>query len=71
MKYVVTMDGDPNSIIFYKSKFSEKWWMEVNYPQGKEKYARNCIVPCSYTDYQAANEGELPERWISTHAKLI
>ena len=71
LKYVVAMEGDPNTIVFYKSKLSEKWWMEVHYPQGKEKYARNCIVPCSYADYQAANEGELPERWISTHAKLI
>ncbi|MDH3711682.1 MAG: formimidoylglutamase [Cyclobacteriaceae bacterium] len=71
LRYVVSIDNDPGTIVFYKSKLSEKWWMEVNYPQGKEKYARNCIVPCSYVDYQAANSGEVPERWISTHAKLI
>ena len=71
LRYVVTIDEDPHTLIFYKSKLSEKWWMEVNYPQGKAKYARNCIVPCSYVDYQAANNGEVPERWISTHAKLI
>ncbi len=71
LRYVVSIDNDPGTIVFYKSKLSEKWWMEVNYPQGKEKYARNCIVPCSYVDYQSANSGEVPERWISTHAKLI
>ncbi len=71
LKYVVTLENDPNTIVFYKSKLSEKWWMEVNYPRGKEIYARNCIVPCSYVDYQCANDGEVPERWISTHAKLI
>ncbi len=70
-RYVVSIENDPHTIVFYKSKLSEKWWMEVNYPLGKEKYARNCIVPCSYVDYQAANSGEVPERWISTHAKLI
>ena len=67
LKYVVTLDHDPNTIVFYKSKLSEKWWMEVNYPQGKEKYARNCIVPCSYTDYELANRGELPESAGSAH----
>ena len=71
LRYVVSIEHDPHTIVFYKSKLSEKWWMEVNYPQGKEKYARNCIVPCSYADYEAANRGEVPERWISTHAKLI
>jgi len=71
MRYVVSIEHDPHTIVFYKSKLSEKWWMEVNYPQGKERYARNCIVPCSYADYESANRGEVPERWISTHAKLI
>jgi hypothetical protein len=58
-------------IQFYKSKFSEKWWMEVPYPDGRERYSRNSIVPCSYNDYQTAIKGEVPERYISTLAKLI
>jgi formiminoglutamase len=49
---------------------SEKWWMEVPYPQGKEKFARNSIIPCSYADYLAATKGDVPERYISTLAKL-
>ena len=71
IKYTVPMPSEPSSISFYKSKMSEKWWMEVPYPQGKEKYARNSIVPCSYTDYQLATKGEVPERFISTLAKLM
>jgi formiminoglutamase len=71
IKFVVAMSGDPDALCFYKSKLSEKWWMEVPFPQGKEKYARNCIIPCSYSDYQMASHGELPERYITTHAKLI
>jgi formiminoglutamase len=65
------MPGSPETITFFKSKLSEKWWLEVPYPDGKAKFARNCIVPCSYADYETANSGELPERYISTHAKLI
>jgi formiminoglutamase len=50
---------------------SEKWWLEVPYPNGKERYSRNSIVPCSYNDYQTAIKGEVPERYITMLAKLI
>lgn len=71
VQFVVAMPSEPESINFYKSKLSEKWWMEVPYPEGKANYARNCIVPCSYSDYEQANNGELPERYVATHAKLV
>jgi formiminoglutamase len=71
LKYSVSMPVEPEVITFYKSKFSEKWWMEVPYASGRERYARNSIVPCSYNDYQMATKGEVPERFISTLAKLI
>lgn len=71
LQYVVSMPSEPESIIFFKSKLSEKWWMEVPYPEGKSRYSRNCIVPCSYSDYEIANTGEIPERYISAHAKLV
>lgn len=71
VKYVVSMPDDAVSLHFHKSKLSDKWWMEVPYPKGKEHYARNCIVPCSYQDYEEATKGEVPERYITTHAKLI
>lgn len=71
IKYVVTIPGQPNDLNFYKSKRSEKWWMEVPFPQGKEQYVTASIVPCSYNDYVTATTGELPNRWITMHAKLI
>lgn len=71
LKYTVSMPVEPEILSFYKSKFSEKWWMEVPYPGGKEKYARNSIVPCSYSDYQTAVKGEVPDRYINTVAKLL
>jgi formiminoglutamase len=70
IKYTVSMHTEPEVIVFYKSKFTEKWWMEVM-PQTTGKYPRNSIVPCSYSDYQAATKGEVPERYISTLAKLL
>jgi formiminoglutamase len=71
LKYVVSMPGETETLVFYKSKLSEKWWMEVPYPNGIERYSRNSIVPCSYSDYQTAVKGEVPERYINTLAKLI
>jgi formiminoglutamase len=71
LKYVASMPVEPETLTFYKSKLSEKWWMEVPYPAGLQRYARNSIVPCSYNDYQTAIKGEVPERYINTLAKLI
>lgn len=71
LRFVVSMPSDPENLIFYKSKLSEKWWLEVPYPQGKFLYERNLIIPCSYSDYKSAASGEIPEKWISTQAKLI
>ena len=70
IKYVVSMPVQPEIITFYKSKFTEKWWMEVAQHRPGAKYSRNTIVPCSYTDYQTATKGELPDRYISSLAKL-
>lgn len=70
IKYVVSMPVEPETIAFYKSKFTEKWWMEVAYNKPGAKYPRNSVVPCSYADYQTATKGEVPGRYISTLAKL-
>lgn len=71
IKYIVSLQEDPHKLTFYKNSQTEKWWMEVPFPSEKSQYARNSIVPCSYNDYQAANNGEIPNRYILTHAKLI
>jgi formiminoglutamase len=71
VKYIVSLQEEPHKLTFYKNSHTEKWWMEVPYPESKSKYARNSIVPCSYSDYQAANKGEIPNRYILTHSKLI
>lgn len=71
MKYVVSMPSEPETLTFYKSNFIDKWWMEVPNPSGSNRFNRNSIVPCSYSDYQQAMKGELPERWIVMHSKLF
>lgn len=64
MVYEVHFGGNPESIRFYKSKQSEKWWMEIPNFDGKGIFNRSKMIPCSYTDYElATNKGEVPERW--------
>jgi formiminoglutamase len=70
LKYVVAMPVEPETIAFYKSKLTEKWWMEVSIARKGAKYDRHSIIPCSYSDYQTATKGELPERYINALAKL-
>ncbi|MEN2283989.1 formimidoylglutamase [Algoriphagus sp. SE2] len=70
IKYTVSLDSKPNTIVFYKSKKSGKWWMEI--PQNEtEKFDRGSTVPCSYADYQMAQKGEIPERWVNAQIKLL
>jgi formiminoglutamase len=71
MKYVVSMPADPETLIFYKSKASEKWWMEVPIPKSGGKYKRDYIIPCTYSDYEKSTSGDVPDRYISTLAKLV
>ena len=71
-RFIVTMPAQPSTLTFYKSRRSEKWWMEVPHPNDDlSRYGRNFMVPCSYNDYLLAVQGEMPERWINTYNKLI
>ena len=59
-------------ILFYKSKKSERWWMEVPCAAtNNDKYKRHYIIACSYDDYQTALNDEIPERWWQTFQKII
>ena len=70
-RYVVSLSHDPHELIFFKNKRNEKWWMEVPYPITKTKYSKSSVVPCSYQDYLTATTGEIPDRWLQIHTKLI
>lgn len=71
-KYVVEMHGgNPASIIFYKSNISERWWMEIPLEKNSiETFGRNSLAPCSYTDYETATNGEVPDRYVNMLARL-
>ncbi len=72
IRYVVQVAEDEDGIVFYKSKKSARWWMEVKCTEAvKEKYHQHYIIPCSYNDYQKASTNELPDRWWQAFQKLM
>ncbi|MFO7872859.1 MAG: formimidoylglutamase [Bacteroidales bacterium] len=72
IKYVVTIREFQNKIQFYKSKRSDRWWMEVPCPPSlQRKYERQFLVPCSYHDYQEACRNEIPDKWWQVYQKFV
>lgn len=72
VKYHVKLEEHKDELIFYKSKKSDRWWMEVPIrSQQKVKFKRHHLIPCSYQDYQTACNNELPDRWWQAYQKLM
>lgn len=70
-RFHVILQDDKYEINFYKSKKSDRWWMEIPYPPHKDlKFERHTLIPCSYKDYELAINNEIPDRWWQTYQKL-
>lgn len=70
VKYIVPLDSE--ELVFYKSDKSDRWWIEVRQSlPGNNKTERNSLLPCSYEEYLAACNQELPERWWKAQRKAI
>lgn len=56
-----------HEIVFYKSRKSNRWWMEIPHP-----YEKNSIfIGCSYRDYEMVCEDEMPDRWWRAYQRLM
>ncbi len=72
LKYRVPLRNDEFQLIFYKSLFTDRWWMEVPVPpQFANKYRKHHLIPCSYDDYLIATRDDLPERWWKAYKKML
>ncbi len=69
-KYRTTLKSEPFEIIFFKSKKTGRWWIQVPYPSYYKKNNFVHLIPCRYEDFQIASNGEVPERWWRTYQKL-
>ncbi|MEH6304109.1 formimidoylglutamase [Olivibacter sp. CPCC 100613] len=68
--YRASLNDDSYELVFIKSKKTDRWWMQVPYPNTKSVNERFHLVPCRYEDYLLAIEGEMPDLWWRTFQKL-
>ncbi len=72
LKYIVGTEDHEHEIVFYKSKKSGRWWMQVPLNDSMQgKYERHFMVPCSIQDYETANNKDIPDRWWQVYQKLM
>ncbi|MFZ9455189.1 MAG: formimidoylglutamase [Bacteroidia bacterium] len=72
LRFHVLIEETQQEIHFYKSKKTNRWWMEVPYPSTPNtKFERHTLIPCSYEDYEACTHNEVPDRWWQTYQKLM
>ncbi|WP_181307899.1 formimidoylglutamase [Rufibacter sp. XAAS-G3-1] len=67
LKFSVGFHDNPNKMLFYKNRHTEKWWMQIDDLSGSRP---PLIVPCSYQDYLTAADGEVPNRWVLMQARM-
>ena len=63
VKYRVNVKTLNQELVFYKSKITDRWWMDISGTLTKTGYGRNKFLPCSYSDYLEAINNEIPTRW--------
>lgn len=69
-KFNVAVEAADHDLIFFKSKRTERWWMEIP-ALDTEKHGNHQLVPCTFKDYEIACEGELPDRWMRAYTRLV
>jgi formiminoglutamase len=67
MVYKAMLSSTANELVFYRSRRSNRWWMEVPHPYEERKV----LFACSYTDYQRACNDELPDRWWRAYQRML
>lgn len=69
IKYIVPLEEE---LIFYKSNKTDRWWIEIPFiSNSNNKLKKSTLLPCSYDEYLAACNQEIPERWWKAQRKNI
>lgn len=56
-----------HEIVFYKSRKSNRWWMEIPHPYEQKWF----FIGCSYKDYELVCNDEMPDRWWRAYQRLM
>ena len=70
LKYIIPTEEE--ELVFYKSNKTDRWWIEIPYLSAtNNKLKKSTLLPCSYDEYLAACNQEIPERWWKAQRKNI
>ena len=69
IKYIIPLEDE---LVFYKSNKTDRWWIEIPFfSNGNNKLKKSTLLPCSYDEYLAACNQEIPERWWKAQRKNV
>jgi len=68
--HAVPVSNALNGLIFYQSKKTSRWWIEVPFFHVKTQQDKKYFLPCSKNDFDTACKDVIPERWWRTYNKL-
>jgi len=67
-KYTVPTENE--QLTYYKSHFTEKWWVEVpSIHSSHTKAESSTLLPCTEKDYLDTCDQIIPERWYKAYKK--
>lgn len=66
VKFVIHLDRTNQNIAFFKSNLTNRWWMEISYPDSN----RSILLSCSESDYELACRQDIPDRWWRTFQRI-
>lgn len=70
LKYIVPLEDE--ELVFYKSNKTDRWWIEIPFiSNANNKLKKSTLLPCSYEEYLAACNQEVPERWWKAQRKNV
>lgn len=69
-KFIVPVDNE--TLIFYKSDISGRWWVEVpSLLKSNNKLETPALLPCTHQDYLDACNQIIPQRWWKAYRKFM
>jgi arginase family enzyme len=69
-RHAVPVTHALSELIFYQSKKTGRWWIEVPFFHIKTQQDKKYFLPCSKNDFDTACRDVVPERWWRTYHKL-
>jgi len=70
LRHAVTITNALDELVFYQSKKTGRWWIEVPFFHIKTQQDKKYFLPCSKNDFETACKDVVPERWWRTYHKL-